>query len=135
MSTLFARHYAYSSWDPEELSGPCPTLTLREWEVSVILCSLPPAVQQVLSDWLIAPTDHRWLRLAPAPINEPDAFTRHLAAFGVGELCQPVDTLCFVHSLGQRCMPFARRWICPTRRCTASPAIHCWLRMVRGCAS
>lgn len=87
MATIFARRYAPSPWSPAELSGPCPDLTLREWEVAVILCSLPIEVEQALLDWLIAPTDHRrwpW----------PDSFPGHRPPFAEGELRKPVDTLC-----------------------------------------
>jgi hypothetical protein len=39
------------------LAGPCKHLTLRQWEVAVILSSLPAALQALLRPWLEAPTD------------------------------------------------------------------------------
>jgi len=87
MATIFARRYEPSPWNPSELSGPCPDLTLREWEVAVILCSLPIEVEQALLDWLIEPTDHRrwpW----------PDTFQSHRQPFVADELGQPFDAAC-----------------------------------------
>ncbi len=81
MATIFARHYAPSPWNPQMLSGPCAALTLREWEVSVILCSLPPKVKQALLAWLIAPTDPGWPR--------PESFSRSRLPFTEAELRQP----------------------------------------------
>jgi hypothetical protein len=83
MASIFARQYAPSSWNPQMLSGPCPALTLREWEVAVILCSLPNAIKKALLAWLIAPTDPRW--------PTPDSFSR--APFTADELCQPARPL------------------------------------------
>jgi hypothetical protein len=69
MATIFMRHYPPSFWDPRALSGPCPHLTLREWEVGVILCSLPLAIRKALVGWLLAPTDRQ--RRAPFAAGEP----------------------------------------------------------------
>jgi hypothetical protein len=87
MEPIFARQYARSFWNPEELSGPCPNLTLREWEVGVIRCSLPFSIRKALLAWLVAPTDPRW----PAPV--PDSFSRHLLPFTASDLRQPARPL------------------------------------------
>jgi hypothetical protein len=87
MATIFARRYEPTFRNPGELSGPCPDLTLREWEVAVILCSLPIEIEQALMDWLIAPTDHRrwpWL----------DSFHSHRLPLGADELRLSLDTAC-----------------------------------------
>ncbi|HEY7357241.1 MAG TPA: hypothetical protein VH590_12270 [Ktedonobacterales bacterium] len=107
MVRLFHRHYAPAFWNRDALEGPCKGLTLREWEVGVILCSLPPAIRQALLAWLVAPTDGRW----PAPsaagacgcrapalsasprAPAPESFSRQRAAFAPGELRQPVRPL------------------------------------------
>jgi hypothetical protein len=85
MVRLFYRRYAPAFWDRNALEGPCKGLTLREWEVSVILCSLPLAIRQMLLAWLIAPTDPRW----PAP----DSFSRQRSPFAPGDLRQPPKPL------------------------------------------
>ena len=86
MATIFARQYARASWNPNELSGPCRDLTLREWEASVVLCSQAPALRSALFDWLSAPPEgRRW------PLS--DSFSRSRAPFVAGAVRQPVDTL------------------------------------------
>ena len=55
MASIFARHWTRTFWNPDEWNGPCPDFTLREWEASVILCSLPPALRLALLDRLSAP--------------------------------------------------------------------------------
>ncbi len=85
MAHLFHRRYAPLAGNPQSLQGPIPGKTLREWEVSVILCSLPPVIRQALARWLIAPTDPRWPR--------PDEFSRHLLPFTERDLRQPIKPL------------------------------------------
>jgi hypothetical protein len=60
MATIFARRYARASWNPDEWLGPCPDFTLREWEASVVLCSLSPALRLALIDRLSEPSARRW---------------------------------------------------------------------------
>ena len=85
MVRLFHRHYAPAFWNRDALEGPCKGLTLREWEVGVILCSLPLPIRQALLAWLVAPTDRRWPR--------PEGFSRQRASFAPGELRQPLRPL------------------------------------------
>lgn len=85
MARLFHRHYAPLFGNPDALQGPLKGLTLREWEASVVLCSLPLALEKALLTWLIAPTDPRWPR--------PDEFSRHLLPFTESDLRQPVKPL------------------------------------------
>ena len=86
MARIFYRHYPRCSWDPSEPEAPQPGLTLREWEVAVILCSQAPAIKAALRDWLEAPTDRqRW--------PTPDRFSSQRAPFVVGELNEPLDAL------------------------------------------
>ncbi|HEU5368913.1 MAG TPA: hypothetical protein VFU69_10630 [Ktedonobacterales bacterium] len=85
MARIFYRQYARCSWDPGEPEAPLPGLTLREWEVSVILCSQREAVADALREWLEAPTDRqRW----PAPSN----FSSTRALLTDGEVNQPLET-------------------------------------------
>ncbi|HEU5368464.1 MAG TPA: hypothetical protein VFU69_08375, partial [Ktedonobacterales bacterium] len=82
MARIFYREYARCAWDPGEYEAPLPGLTLREWEVSVILCSQREAVAEALRDWLEAPTDgQRW----PAP----SSFSSYRALLEAGEVAQP----------------------------------------------
>ena len=86
MATIFARRYQPSRWNPDELSGPCRHFTLREWEVAVILCSLPLALRLALLDWLLAPPERRlW------PLSGNLSLTH--APFAEGELRKPLETL------------------------------------------
>ncbi len=78
MAALFHRQYGPSLWDQNALAGPMEGLTLREWEVSVILCSQQPQIKRALCAWLIAPTAPNWPR--------PDTFTRHLLPFTESDL-------------------------------------------------
>jgi hypothetical protein len=90
MASIFARHYAPSRWNPQMPSGPCPGLTLREWEVGVLLCSLPPTIKQALFTWLITPTDPNWPR--------PDDFSRQaqpLTASDLRSQTHPLPTRLF----------------------------------------
>ncbi|HEY7358917.1 MAG TPA: hypothetical protein VH590_20680 [Ktedonobacterales bacterium] len=85
MARIFYREYARCAWDPGEPEAPLPGLTLREWEVSVILCSQRDAVAEALRDWLEAPTDRqRW----PAP----SSFSSQRALLTDGEVAQPIET-------------------------------------------
>ncbi|HEY7355597.1 MAG TPA: hypothetical protein VH590_03990, partial [Ktedonobacterales bacterium] len=82
---IFYREYPRCPWDPGEYEAPLPGLTLREWEVSVILCSQRDAVADALREWLEAPTDHqRW--------PEAHSFPEARAPFAEGELKKPVET-------------------------------------------
>lgn len=45
---IFTRDPVPSRWNPDELAGPYEPLTLREWEQSVISCSLSPSLQKLL---------------------------------------------------------------------------------------
>ena len=86
MARLFYRQYGRCSWDPTEVEAPLKDMSLREWEVAVILCSQAEAIDQTLRDWLEAPTDHqRW----PWPSN----FSSRRGAFVLGELGQPEGVL------------------------------------------
>ena len=86
MARIFYRQYPRCSWDPSEPEAPLPGLTLREWEVAVILCSQCPPIAEALRDWLEAPTDRqRW----PAP----DHFPAARAPFANSELSQPAEPL------------------------------------------
>jgi hypothetical protein len=85
MARIFYREYPRCAWDPGEYEAPLPGLTLREWEVSVILCSQRDAVAEALRDWLEAPTDHqRW--------PEAHSFPEARALFEAGEIAQPIET-------------------------------------------
>jgi hypothetical protein len=81
MAPLFHRQYGPSRWDATALAGPMPRLTLRQWEVSVILCTQTPQITRALRAWLIAPTHPTWPR--------PDTFTRHLLPFTASDLTPP----------------------------------------------
>ena len=86
MARIFYREYARCAWDPGEYEAPLKGLTLREWEVSVILCSQREAVAEALRDWLEAPTDRqRW----PAP----SSFSSSRALLTDGEAAQPSEAL------------------------------------------
>ncbi|HEY7357831.1 MAG TPA: hypothetical protein VH590_15240 [Ktedonobacterales bacterium] len=85
MARIFYREYARCAWDPGEYEAPLKGLTLREWEVSVILCSQREAVAEALREWLEAPTDHqRW--------PEAHSFPAQRALFEEGELKKPIET-------------------------------------------
>ena len=89
MASIFLRHYPPSVWNPQELSGPCPHLTLREWEAGIVLCSLPLPLQKALAGRLTTP---------PAQPRQPSRHTSDDAAdqgapFVPGELRKPVETL------------------------------------------
>ncbi|HEY7355862.1 MAG TPA: hypothetical protein VH590_05320 [Ktedonobacterales bacterium] len=85
MARIFYRAYARCAWDPGEYEAPLPGLTLREWEVAVILCSQHEAVADALRDWLEAPTDHqRW--------PQAHSFPAQRALFEAGELSKPIET-------------------------------------------
>ena len=86
MARIFYRQYPRCAWDPGEPEAPLPGLTLREWEVSVILCSQREAVADALREWLEAPTDRqRW--------PEAHSFPSARAPFEAGELAQPEAAL------------------------------------------
>ncbi|HEY7355506.1 MAG TPA: hypothetical protein VH590_03535 [Ktedonobacterales bacterium] len=86
MARIFYREYPRCAWDPGEPEAPLPGLTLREWEVAVILCSQRDAVAEALRDWLEAPTDRqRW----PEAHNFPSA----RAPFEAGEIARPEAAL------------------------------------------
>ena len=86
MARIFYRHYPRCSWDPGEPEAPHKGLTLREWEVAVILCSQPQAIAEALRCWLEAPTDRqRW--------PTPSSFTSQRAPLVVGELAQTIEAL------------------------------------------
>jgi hypothetical protein len=86
MARIFYRQYLRCPWDPGEPEAPLPGLTLREWEVAVILCSQRTQIADALRDWLEAPTDRqRW----PAP----SSFSSQRALLEVGEVAQPEATL------------------------------------------
>jgi hypothetical protein len=70
MTHIFHRQYAPALWNPDALEGPRRGMTLREWEVSVILCSLPRALKKALVPRLLAPTGPRWP--APPAAGEPE---------------------------------------------------------------
>jgi hypothetical protein len=59
MARLFYRRYGRCTWDPTEVVAPFKEMSLREWEVAVILCSQHQEIEEALRDWLEAPTDHR----------------------------------------------------------------------------
>jgi hypothetical protein len=69
MAQLFHRQYRPAPWNPDALEGPLKGLTLREWEVSVLLCSLPPTLKRALHAPLLASTAPRW---PTPPAAEPD---------------------------------------------------------------
>jgi hypothetical protein len=79
MALPFRRPARPSDWEPGAQAGPDPSLTLREWEVAVILCSLSVEVQKALVDWLLAPRD---LNCWPPPAT----FERRCLPFQEGEL-------------------------------------------------
>jgi hypothetical protein len=86
MARIFYRQYPRCSWDPSEPEAPLPGLTLREWEVAVILCSQCPPIAEALRDWLEAPTDRQcW----PAATRFPAPH----ACFEGNEFSQPEGTL------------------------------------------
>jgi hypothetical protein len=61
MALPFRRHLHPCPWNPAALAGPHPALTLREWQVGVLLSRLSPVVRAALCAWLLAPTDlNRW---------------------------------------------------------------------------
>ena len=45
---IFTRAPVFSRWNPDHLAGPYEPLTLREWEQSVISCSLAESVRKLL---------------------------------------------------------------------------------------
>lgn len=55
MSLIFTRPPSYCAWIPTELAGPYEPLTLREWEVSIVTCSLCPALRDLLREALLDP--------------------------------------------------------------------------------
>ena len=55
MPTILTRVPVYSEWNPGELAGPYAALTLREWEVAVVTCTLADAQQQLLREELLEP--------------------------------------------------------------------------------
>ncbi|HLW02284.1 MAG TPA: hypothetical protein VKT82_26750 [Ktedonobacterales bacterium] len=86
MGRIFYRQYPRAFWEPLEWEGPLKDISLREWEIAVILCSQHREIDQALRRWLETPTDHqRW------PWSND--FPRPRALFAVGELGQPVDAL------------------------------------------
>ncbi|HEY7357715.1 MAG TPA: hypothetical protein VH590_14660 [Ktedonobacterales bacterium] len=87
MASIFLRHYLPSFWNPQEVSGPCPMLTLREWEAGVALCSLPPALQKALVGRLTTPPPAR------QPTRRSDDAADQGVSFVAGELRKPVETL------------------------------------------
>jgi hypothetical protein len=98
MASIFLRPYPPSFWNPQEPSGPCPHLTLREWEVGVALCSLPRPLQKALFGTLTT---------LPPPASQPhqptcqsDDTADQRLLFAAGELRKPVETLC--HLFGQQ---------------------------------
>jgi hypothetical protein len=54
---IFTRAPKPSRWNPDELAGPYEPLTLREWEQSVISCSLSPSLQKLLLIYWSAPAN------------------------------------------------------------------------------
>ncbi len=86
MARIFYRQYARCAWDPGEYEAPVKGLTLREWEVAVILSAQKRLIADGLRDWLEAPTDRqRW----PAPTSFPAA----RAPFSEEEVAQPEKPL------------------------------------------
>ena len=85
MVALFHRRYALARGNQHTLAGPMPGLTLREWEVRVILCSLPPSGQQALLAWLVAPTETFW--------PQPEGFSPQRLPFTASEVGQPAQPL------------------------------------------
>ena len=55
MPTILTRVPVYSEWNPGELAGPYAALTLREWEVAVVTCTLADAQQKLLREELLEP--------------------------------------------------------------------------------
>lgn len=86
MARIFYRQYQPAFWDLSEVEGPLANLSLREWEVAVVLCSQHVKIDAALRRWLEASTDHqRW----PWPTGFPKPRPR----FVQGELAKPVTTL------------------------------------------
>ena len=86
MGRIFYRQYPRAFWEPAEWEGPLKDISLREWEIAVILSAQHQQIEAALRRWLEAPADHqRW----PWPTN----FPRQRALFAVGELSKPADTL------------------------------------------
>lgn len=86
MGRIFSRQYPRAFWEPSEWEGPLKNISLREWEIAVILCSQQAAIDQALRRWLETPTDHRrwpWSQTFPQP----------RARFVAGELDQPLEKL------------------------------------------
>ncbi len=86
MARIFYRQYPRAFWESSEWEGPLKDISLREWEVAVILCSQHAQIDAALRQWLEAPTDHRRWPWA-------SSFPRQRALFEVGELAQSVETL------------------------------------------
>jgi hypothetical protein len=86
MGRIFYRQYPRAFWEPAEWEGPLKDISLREWEIAVILAPQQQEIDRALRRWLEAPTDHqRWPWANSFPHQRP--------LFAVGELRKPADTL------------------------------------------
>jgi hypothetical protein len=60
---IFTRPARISKWDRLQLAGPMEALTLREWEQSVLCCSLADSVRKLLIEALSYPASPACRRL------------------------------------------------------------------------
>ncbi len=70
----FARRPAAPRPKRQPQATPGRPLTLRQWQVQAMLCTLEPAIRALLTNWLLEPARPAWLRHAPA-------FSRRLLPF------------------------------------------------------
>ena len=79
---IFTRVPRSCSWVPTELAGPDDGLTLREWEVSIVVYALCPALRDLLREPLLDPARPACARKQGRLPRQVLAFDEHLLRKG-----------------------------------------------------